>query len=102
MRNTRQPCWTVLHGYKEGEAKMKMNKKLTIGLVLAGALLLVVAVEGFSHGVRHQGPPRDGGFRGGPGPREGLGPLACDLNRTDSQQKQTKAITDSFRESKKV
>ena len=81
---------------------MKMNKKLTIGLVLAGALLLVVAVAGFSHGVRHQGPPRDGGFRGGPGPRDGLGPLARDLNLTDSQKTQIKAITDSFRESNKA
>jgi len=81
---------------------MKMNKKLTTGLVLAGALLLVVAVAGFSHGVRHQGPPRDGGFRGGPGPRDGLGPLARDLNLTDAQKTQIKTITDSFRESEKA
>jgi len=81
---------------------MKMNKKLTAGLVVAGALLLFVAVAGFSHGVRHQGPPRDGGFHGGPGPRDGLGPLARDLNLTDAQKTQIKAITDSFRESDKA
>lgn len=81
---------------------MKMNKKLIAGLVVASALLLFVAVAGFSHGFRHQGPPRDGGFHGGPGPRDGLGPLVRDLNLTDTQKTQIKAITDSFRESDKA
>src|SRR3989449_313016 len=49
-----------------------------------------------------QGPPRGGGFRGGPGPGDGLGPLARDLNLTDDQKAQMKKNTDSFCESDKA
>jgi Spy/CpxP family protein refolding chaperone len=71
-------------------------------MAIAGALLLIVAAVAFSHGHmgRHQGP-RDGGFRGGPGPRDGLGPLR-DLNLTDDQKAQIKKINDSFEESNKA
>ncbi len=81
---------------------MKINwKKLSAGVALAGALVLAVAVAGFSHEGRYQGPPPGGGFRGGPGPRDGLGPMARDLNLTDDQKAQIKKITDSFEASAK-
>ncbi len=82
---------------------MKLNwKKTSVVIAVAGALLLIVAAVAFSHGDmgRHQGP-RDGGFRGGPGPRDGLGPLR-DLNLTDDQKAQVKKINDSFEESNKA
>jgi Spy/CpxP family protein refolding chaperone len=82
---------------------MKLNwKKKSVVFAVAGSLLLIVAAVAFSHGHlgRHQGP-RDGGFRGGPGPREGLGPLR-DLNLTDDQKAQIKKITDTFEESNKA
>src|SRR5258708_9006969 len=82
---------------------MKLNwKKTSVVIAVAGALLLIVAAVAFSHGDmgRHQGP-RDGGFRGGPGPRDGLGPLR-DLNLTDDQKAQIKKINDSFEESNKA
>jgi len=77
------------------------------GAVLhAGALLLMLAIVGFSQGPG--GPPGPGGphergFRGGPGgpPRDGLGPIARDLNLTDEQKAQIKKINDSFAESTK-
>ena len=82
---------------------MKFNwKKSSVVIAIAGALLLTAAAVAFSHGhMRHQGPPRDG-FRGGPGPRDGLGPIARDLNLTDDQKAQIKKITDSFEESNKA
>ena len=81
---------------------MKLNwKKSSVVIAVAGALLLTVAAVAFSHGHRMQGPPRGGGFRGGPGPRDGLGPLR-DLNLTDDQKAQIKKITDSFEESNKA
>ena len=79
---------------------MKLNwKNMSSIAVFAGALLLALAIVGFS-----QGPPRGGGFpggRGGPGQHDGLGPLARDLNLTDDQKSQIKKITDSFAESTK-
>ena len=79
---------------------MKLNWKHASSIaVLTGALLLALAIVGFS-----QGPPRGGGFpdgRGGPGQHDGLGPLARDLNLTDDQKSQIKKITDSFAESNK-
>jgi Spy/CpxP family protein refolding chaperone len=84
------------------EKEMKLNwKKSSVVIAIAGALLLTVAAVAFSHGHRMQGPPRGGGFRGGPGPRDGLGPLR-DLNLNDDQKAQIKKITDSFEESNKV
>ena len=76
---------------------MKLNWKKFSVATIAGALLLTGAAMAFS-----QGPPRGGGFRGGPGPGDGLGPLARDLNLTDDQKAQMKKITDSFRESDKA
>ena len=76
---------------------MKLNRKKFSVATIAGALLLTGAAMAFS-----QGPPRGGGFRGGPGPGDGLGPLARDLNLTDDQKAQMKKITDSFRESDKA
>jgi Spy/CpxP family protein refolding chaperone len=79
---------------------MKLNWKHASSIaVFTGALLLALAIVGFS-----QGPPRGGGFpggRGGPGQHDGLGPLARDLNLTDDQKSQIKKITDSFAESNK-
>jgi Spy/CpxP family protein refolding chaperone len=83
---------------------MKYNlKKRGVIVTAAGALLLIVAVVVFSHGHmgRHQGP-REGGFRGGPGQRDGLGPILHDLNLTDDQKTQVKKIADSFQESNKA
>ena len=80
---------------------MKLNwKKFSVVASIAGALLLTTAAVVFSQGP--QGPPPGGGFRGGPGPHDGLGPLARDLNLTDDQKAQIKKITDSFRESDKA
>jgi periplasmic protein CpxP/Spy len=85
------------------EKNMKFNlKKTSVVIAVAGALLLTAAAVAFSHGhMRHQGPPR-GGFRGGPGPRDGLGPIVRELNLTDDQKAQVKKITDSFEESNKA
>jgi Spy/CpxP family protein refolding chaperone len=81
---------------------MKLNwKKTSVVIAVAGALLLTVAAAAFSHGHRMQGPPRDGGFGGGPGRRDGLGPLR-DLNLTDDQKAQVKKINESFEESNKA
>ena len=76
---------------------MRFNWKRWNATALAGALFLIMALVGFSQGPpgRPPGPPPDG-FRGGPGPRDGLGPLARDLNLTDDQKAQIKKITDSF------
>jgi len=76
---------------------VKLNWKKFSVATIAGALLLTGAAMAFS-----QGPPRGGGFRGGPGPGDGLGPLARDLNLTDDQKAQMKKIKDSFRESDKA
>jgi Spy/CpxP family protein refolding chaperone len=84
---------------------MKLNlRKTSVIAAVAGALLLIVAAVAFSHGHmgRHQGPPREGGFRGGPGPRDGLGPILHDLNLTEDQKAQVKKIADSFQESNKA
>ena len=79
---------------------MKLNwKKLTIASI-AGLVVLAAATFALSQGP--QGPPRGGGFRGGPGPRDGLGPIARDLNLTDDQKAAIKKITESFRESDKA
>ena len=79
---------------------MRLNwKKLTIASI-AGLVVLAAATFALSQGP--QGPPRGGGFRGGPGPRDGLGPIARDLNLTDDQKAAIKKITESFRESDKA
>ena len=79
---------------------MKPNWKKFSLTIVAGALLLAGGALAFSQDP--QGPPRGGGFRGVPGPRDGLGPLGRDLNLTDDQKAQVKKITDSFRESDKA
>lgn len=85
---------------------MRVNRKrLSAATVIAAALLLMMAVVGFSQGPpggRPGGPER--GFHGGPGgpPRDGLGPLARDLNLTDDQKAQIKKINESFEESTKA
>jgi Spy/CpxP family protein refolding chaperone len=86
----------------EEERKMKLNLKKTSGFIVIAASLLLATVVGFSQQGRPAGPPPGGGFRGGPGPRDGLGPLARDLNLSDEQKTQIKKITDSFEESTKA
>jgi periplasmic protein CpxP/Spy len=84
--------------------KMRVNRKgLSAATLIAAALLLMMAVVGFSQGGRPGGPGRDfhGGPRGG-GPRDGLGPLARDLNLTDEQKTQIQKIHASFDESTKA
>lgn len=79
---------------------MKLNWKSLSVAMIAGALVLTVAALAFSQGP--QGPPPGGGFRGGPGPRDGLGPIARDVNLTDDQKAQIKKITQSFQDSDKA
>ena len=79
---------------------MKPNWKKFSLTIVAGALFLAGGAMAFSQDP--QGPPRGGGFRGGPGARDGLGPLGRDLNLTDDQKAQIQKITDSFRESDKA
>lgn len=85
---------------------MKQNwKKLSAVVAITGVLLLMLAVVGLSQqGGRHGRPDRGGfpGGPGGPGGRDGLGPLARDLNLSDEQKAQIKKITDSFEESTKA
>src|SRR6266496_2023583 len=80
---------------------MKVNWKRHGGVIaMAGTILLIVAMVAFSQGPGGQ----RGGFPGrpgGPGPGDGLGPLARDLNLTDDQKAQIKKITESFEESTK-
>lgn len=81
---------------------MKVNLKKMSGFIVIAAALLLATVVGFSQQGRPPGPPPGGGFRGGPGHRDGLGPLARDLNLSDDQKAQIKKITDSFEESTKA
>ncbi|HEU5237484.1 MAG TPA: Spy/CpxP family protein refolding chaperone [Pyrinomonadaceae bacterium] len=75
---------------------MKVNLRKTGLAGIAGLVLLIAAVLA----VSQQRP--NGDFRGGPGPRDGLGPFGRDLNLTDDQKTQIKKIQDSFRESDKA
>jgi Spy/CpxP family protein refolding chaperone len=69
-------------------------KKWSAVAAFVAALALMGSVIAFSQGP--QGPRPGGGFRGGPGPRDGLGPIARDLNLTDAQKAEIKKITESF------
>jgi Spy/CpxP family protein refolding chaperone len=82
---------------------VKSNWKRLSSILVAGAVVLAAAAFAFSQRPRGpQGPPPPGeGFRGGPGPRDGLGPLGRDLNLTDDQKTQIKKINDSFASSTK-
>jgi Spy/CpxP family protein refolding chaperone len=86
----------------EEERMMRLNLKKMSGFIVIAASLLLATVIGFSQQGRPAGPPPGGGFRGGPGPRDGLGPLARDLNLSDEQKTQIKKITESFEESTKA
>jgi Spy/CpxP family protein refolding chaperone len=89
-------------------------KKLSVVVAITGVLLLMLAVVGLSQQGGRRGSPDRGGFPGGPGGpgrhggpggpggRDGLGPLARDLNLSDEQKAQVKKITDSFEESTKA
>jgi periplasmic protein CpxP/Spy len=79
---------------------VKINWKRVSVTIVTGALLLAGAMVAFSQGP--QGPPREGGFRGGAGPRDGLGPFGRDLNLTDEQKAAIKKINESFQESTKA
>ena len=80
---------------------MKKDWKKMSGFVAVIVAVLLAAVVGFSQEDRPPGPPPEGGFHGGPGPRDGLGPIMHDLNLTDEQKTQIKNIADSFAESTK-
>ena len=80
---------------------MRLNWKQMSGVfAIASTLVLMLAIVVFAQQGRPLGPP-ERGFRGGPGPRGGLGPLARDLNLSDEQKAQIQQITDSFEESTK-
>src|SRR2546429_6913004 len=77
---------------------MKINRKEISVVAVVGTLLLTLAIAVSGQGPEGRGgPPPGGGFPGGPG-REGLGPLARDLNLSDEQKAQIQKITESFRE----
>jgi Spy/CpxP family protein refolding chaperone len=79
---------------------MKHNwKKISVATIAAALILTAGAIVAFSQGP--PGPPRGDGFHGGPGPRDGLGPMARDLNLTEDQKAQVQKITQSFAESEK-
>jgi protein CpxP len=84
---------------------MKSNKEKLFAGALALAVALTLTVVGFARqgGPRgFGGPPPGGPGRGGPhGGRDGLGPLARDLNLTDAQKAQVKQITEGFETSTK-
>lgn len=65
--------------------------KFSIGLLVAGALLIAAASVVLSQG------PRGGVFRGGHERGDGLGSFGRDLNLTDDQKAQIKKIQDGFR-----
>src|SRR5262245_64286733 len=81
-----------------GRDIMKINSRKTAIACVAGLVLLIAAVLGLSQ----QRP--NGDFRGGPGPRDGLGlgPFGRDLNLTEDQKTQIKKIQETFRESNKA
>jgi len=66
------------------------------------ALIFIAALVAGSQGPQgRRGPEARGGFPGGPGGRDGLGPLARDLNLTEDQKTQIQKITESFEASTK-
>ncbi len=84
---------------------MKLNwKNLSIATIAGMLVLTAAAVVAFSQGPPQgpPGPPPGGGFRGGPGPRDGLGPLGRDLNLSEDQKAQIKKITQNFEEGDKA
>ena len=77
-------------------------KKLSAAVGITAALLLMLAAVGLAqHGGGPGGRgPGGRGFHGGP-PRDGLGPIARDLNLTDEQKAEVKKIQAAFEESTK-
>ncbi len=77
---------------------MKLSwKTFSVAIASISALLLISAMVVFSQG-RPQGqgqggPPDGGGFRRGPGPRDGM--MFRDLNLSDEQKAQIKKIMDT-------
>ena len=74
---------------------MKLNWR-KLGVLTGATAVLLLAMAAIALSQAPQGPPR-----GGPG-RDGLGPFARDLNLTDDQKAQIKAISESFRENDKA
>jgi periplasmic protein CpxP/Spy len=76
---------------------VKLNwKKFSVAAAIGATLLLTTAAVVFSQGP--QGPPRERGFRHGPGGPGGPGGPFADLNLTDDQKTQIKKINESYRE----
>ena len=79
---------------------MKLNwKKFGVATAM-GVLLLAAAAVVFSQGP--QGPPRERGFRHGPGGPGGPGGPFADLNLTEDQKAQIQKINESYREGERA
>jgi Spy/CpxP family protein refolding chaperone len=82
---------------------MKINSIKTGALGVVSLLLLALSIAVSGQGPQGRGgPPPGGGFPGGPGRGDGLGPIARDLNLSDEQRTQIQKITDSSRENMKA
>lgn len=81
---------------------MRINLVKTGALGVVSLLLLALSIAVSGQGPQGRGgPPPGGGFPNGPG-RDGLGPIARDLNLSDEQTARIKKITDTARENMKV
>jgi Spy/CpxP family protein refolding chaperone len=82
---------------KKKENRMKLNlKTLSFAIASVAALVIMTAAVVVSQGPQGpQGGPPGGGFRRGPGPRDGLSPMLRDLNLTEDQKAQIKKIMES-------
>jgi Spy/CpxP family protein refolding chaperone len=86
------------------EISMKLNwKTLTFAIASVGALIVMTAMVVLSQNSQGPqnpdgagGPPPAERIRRGPGPRDGLGRLARELNLTDEQKARIEKITESF------
>lgn len=81
---------------------MRINLVKTGALGVVSLLLLALSIAVSGQGPQGPGgPPPGSGFPMGPG-RDGLGPIARDLDLSDEQTAQIKKITDTARENMKA
>jgi len=77
-------------------------KTLSVAVGSVFVLIIMTAAVVVSQGTQdRQGPPRDGGFRRGPGPRDGMFPMFRELNLSEDQKAQIKKVLDGEAESTK-